>query len=129
LQLALGFIEMTLRPWIFFLVIGLLVSHAGVTRSRPVHQLIAQKRPDLVAIFNGNYTQYIDQFGTVARAAFDASGRRIGTQLGTYRADAPNGMVVEMIYLEPDAEHPLGQAFDSVGNPLPLNDGPETHTE
>ena len=119
---------MTLRPWIFFLVIGLLVSHAGVSRSRPVHQLIAQKRPDLVAIFNGNYTQYIDQFGTVARAAFDASGRRIGTQLGTYRADAPNGMVVEMIYLEPDAEHPLGQAFDSVGNPLPLNDGPEAHT-
>jgi hypothetical protein len=87
--------------------------------------VIEHKRPNLMAIFNnGNYSQYIDQFGTVARTAFDASGKRIGTQVGTYRPGAPNGMVIEMTYLEPDAEHPLGQAFDGVGNPVPLHTGP-----
>jgi hypothetical protein len=84
----------------------------------------AAERPDLTAIFNGNYQQYIDQFGTVARAAFDASGKRIGVQVGTYRAGASNGMVVQMTYLEPDADHPLGQAFDGAGNPMPVNTGP-----
>jgi hypothetical protein len=32
-------------------------------------------------------------------------------------------MVVEMTYLEPDAEHPLGQAFDGAGNPTLLHTG------
>jgi hypothetical protein len=85
-----------------------------------------QKRPDLTAIFaKGNYRQYIDEFGTVARTGFDAGGKRVGTQVGTYRAGAPNGMVLEMTYLEPDADHPLGQAFDGAGNPLVLRTGPQ----
>ena len=67
----------------------------------------------------------VDQFGTVARTAFDASGKRLGTQVGTYRRGAPNGMVVEMTYLEPDADHPLGQAFDGAGNPMPMHTGPD----
>ena len=62
---------------------------------------------------------------TVARAAFDASGKRLGTQVGTYRRGAPNGMVVEMTYLEPDADHPVGQAFDGAGNPMPMHTGPD----
>jgi hypothetical protein len=45
----------------------------------------------------------------------------IGTQVGTYRPSAPNGMIVEMTYLQPDAEHPRGQAFDGDGNPMPLH--------
>jgi hypothetical protein len=107
-----------LRLSSFFVVIGLLVYYADLNHSAPVKPVIAQKRPDLTAIFTkGNYTQYADQFGTVARAAFDASGKRIGVQVGKYSHDAPNGMVVEMTYLEPDAEHPLGQAFDGAGNP------------
>jgi hypothetical protein len=110
---------------IFSLAIGFLV-YAGLNRGDPVNAVIAdQRRPDLTAIFNGgNYSQYIDQFGTVARAAFDGSGKRIGTQVGAYRAGAPNGMVVEMTYLEPDADHPLGQAFDGAGSPMPLHTGP-----
>ena len=31
-----------------------------------------------------------------------------------------------MTYLEPDAGHSLGQAFDFAGNPMPLHTGPET---
>src|SRR5437870_3564061 len=95
---------------IFSLAIGFLV-YAGLNRSEPVNAVIAdQRRLDLTAIFTkGNYSQFCDQFGTVARAAFDASGKRIGTQVGTYSPGAPNGMVIEMTYLEPDAEHPLGQ--------------------
>jgi hypothetical protein len=109
---------------IFSLVVGFLV-YAGLNRSEPVNAVTAeQKQPDLTAIFNGNYQQLIDQFGTVSRTAFDASGRRIGTQLGTYRPGARNGMLVEMTYLEPDAEHPRGQAFDGAGNPMPVNTGP-----
>jgi len=34
----------------------------------------SNRTPDLTAIFNGNYNQYIDQLGTVTRAAFDSSG-------------------------------------------------------
>jgi len=120
---------MKLLAWllIFFLVIGLLISYAGLTRSQPAKPVIEQKRPDLTAIFNnGNYTQYTDHLGNAARAAFDASGKRIGVQVGKYSRDAPNGMVVEMTYLEPDAEHPLGQAFDGAGNPKPLNTGPSS---
>jgi hypothetical protein len=30
-------------------------------------------------------------------------------------------MTVEMTYLEPDAEHSQGQAFDGAGNPTPLH--------
>jgi hypothetical protein len=110
---------------IFSLVMGFLV-YAGMNSSEPVNAVIAnQLRPDLTAIFTkGNYSQYLDQFGTVARAAFDGSGNRIGTQICTYSHDAPNGMVVEMTYLEPDADHPLGQSFDGAGNPMPLNTGP-----
>jgi hypothetical protein len=110
---------------IFSLVIGFLVCYAGVSRSQAPEPVIEQKRPDLTAIFaKGNYSQYIDQLGTtVARAAFDGAGKRIGTQVGIYRAGAPNGMVVEMTYLEPDADHPLGQAFDGAGSPMPLHTG------
>ena len=111
---------------VLWLVTGILV-YIGLNRSSNlVNPAIAeQKRPDLTAIFNnGNYRQYIDQFGTVARAAFDASGKRIGVQVGAYRPDVPNGMLLEMTYLEPDAEHPLGQAFDGAGNPMPVNTGP-----
>jgi hypothetical protein len=77
--------------------------------------------PDLATIFNGNYHQQIDPFGTIGRTAFDASGRVIGVQIGTYRPGSPNGMTIEMTYLEPDAEHPQGQAFDGAGNPAPLH--------
>lgn len=109
-----------------FLAIGFLVYYAGVNRGQPVKPAIVQKRPNLAAIFSsGNYTQYIDQLGTVARTAFDASGKRIGTQVGTHHHGAPGGMVVEMTYLEPDAEHPLGQAFDGNGDPMPLHTGPD----
>ena len=119
-----------IRRLSFFLAIGFLVCYGGVNRGQPVKSVIEQKRPNLEAIFNsGNYTQYIDQFGTVARAVFDASGKRIGTQLGTYRQGAPNGMVVERSYLEPDAEHPLGQAFDGAGNPMPPDTGPDTSSD
>ena len=82
---------------------------------------IADQRPDLATIFDGNYQQIIDPSGTVSRAAFDGSGRLIGVQVGTYSPGEPNGMVVEMTYLEPDAKHPLGQAFDGAGNTMPLH--------
>ena len=108
------------------LVVGVLV-YFGQHQSEPLKSTIEQKRPDLTAIFTkGNYTQYADQFGTVARAAFNAAGKRIGVQVGKYSHDAPNGMVVEMTYLEPDAEHLFGQAFDSAGNPRPLSTGPQS---
>jgi hypothetical protein len=118
--------KILVRLLVCFPVLGLMVYlYAGLDRSAPVKPVIEQKRPDLAAIFNdnpnGNYSQYIDQFGTVARTAFDASGKRIGTQVGAYRPGAPNGMVVEMTYLEPDAKHPLGQAFDGAGNSMPLH--------
>ena len=78
--------------------------------------------PNLAIIFSGNYQQIADQFGTVSRSALGASGRWIGTQVG--HAGGPNGIVVETTYLEPDSDHPLGQAFDGAGNPLPLHTGP-----
>jgi hypothetical protein len=81
---------------------------------------IADQRPDLATIFSGNYQQIIDPSGTVSRAAFDGCGRLIGVQVGTYSPGEPNGMQIEKTYLEPDAKHPLGQAFDGAGNPLPL---------
>lgn len=95
------------------LAIGILV------HSDPV--IADQGRPDLGTIFNRNYHQEIDRFGTVSRTAHDASGRVIGIQIGTYRPGEPNGMTIEMTYLEPDAEHPLGQAFDGAGSPMPLH--------
>ena len=95
------------------LAIGILV------RSDPV--IADQAHPDLGAIFNGNYQQTIDPFGTVSRAAFDGSGRLIGVQIGAYDPGQPNGMTIEMTYLEPDAEHPQGQSFDGAGNPMPLH--------
>jgi hypothetical protein len=79
-----------------------------------------ETRPDLATIFNRNYQQVVDRFGNVRRTAYDASGRVMGTQIGTYRPGGPNGMTFEMTYLEPDAEHPRGQAFDSAGKPVPL---------
>jgi hypothetical protein len=63
----------------------------------------------------------VDPYGNVSRTAFNASGRRIGTEVGTYRPGEPNGMTIEMTYLEPDAEHPRGQAFDDAVNPVPLH--------
>ena len=108
--------KILVRLLIFFLVIGLMVYfYGGQNLSAPVERAIEHKRPDLVAIFTtGNYEQWIDRFGTVSRSAFDASGKRIGTQVG--HAGGRNGIVVEMTYLVPDADHPLGQAFtlDSV---------------
>ena len=102
-----------------------ILAHAHGAAVAPV--ATDQKRPDLTAIFtNGNYQQWIDQFGTVSRTALDASGRRIGTQVG--HAGGPNGIVVEMTYLEPDAEHPLGQAFDRAGNPMSLHTGPQAQS-
>ena len=82
---------------------------------------IADQRPDLATIFNGNYQQIIDPSGTASRAALDGSGRLIGVQVGTYNPSAPNGMTIERTYLEPDAKHPRGQAFDGAGNPMPLH--------
>ena len=122
--------KLLVRLLVFFLAFGFLVYYAGVDRSQPVKPVVEQKRPDLNAIFSkDNYTQYADQFGTVARAAFDASGKRIGVQVGKYSHDAPNRMVVEMTYLQPDAEHPVGQAFDDAGNPMPLHTGPGQDNE
>jgi hypothetical protein len=91
-----------------------------VNGSRPAS---AERPNPAAAIFNGNgnYQQIVDQFGTVSRAAFDASGHRIGVQIGSYDRGSPNGMTVEMTYLEPDAEHPQGRAFDGAGNPMPLH--------
>jgi hypothetical protein len=80
-----------------------------------------QGRPDLATIFKRDYQQYGDHFGNVARTAYDASGRVIGTQVGTYRPGEPNGMTIELTYLQPDAEHPRGQVFDGAGNPVPLH--------
>jgi hypothetical protein len=116
--------KLLVRLLVLFLVIELLVYYTALNGSAPVKPAIEHKRPELAAIFNSNYSQYIDQFGTVARAAFDASGKRIGTQVGTYRRGAPNGIVVEMTYLQPDSEHPLGQAFDGAGNLMPLQHWP-----
>jgi hypothetical protein len=113
---------------ILILVIGMgvgILVYTTVNRSDPANAVTVAQRTDLKAIFNGNYQQWIDQFGTVSRTAFDASGRRIGTQIGTYRPGDPNGMTIEMTYVEPDAEHPLGQAFDGAGNPVPLHTGPQ----
>jgi hypothetical protein len=118
--------KILVRLLIFFVLLGLLTAYyIGQNRSAPVKPVIEQKRPNLAVFHSGNYTQYMDQFGTVARAAFDESGKRIGTQVGAYRRGAPNGMVVEMTYLEPDADHPLGQAFDGAGNPIPLHTAPQ----
>ena len=95
------------------LVIGVLMhSNAGIA---------GQERPDLAAIFNGNVHQEADRFGNVSRTAYDASGRVIGIQVGIYTPGAPNGMTVELTYLQPDVEHPQGQAFDGNGNPAPLH--------
>jgi hypothetical protein len=125
--------KIVIRLWIFFLVIGLMVYFYGQNRNSPVGSVpvkpaIEPKRANLAAIFTtGNCQQWIDRFGTVSRSAFDASGSRIGTQVG--RAGGPNGIVVEMTYLVPDADHPLGQAFDGAGNPMPLRIGPDKPTE
>jgi hypothetical protein len=121
--------KILVRLLTFFLVLGLMVYfYAGQNRSAPVKPTIEQKGPDRAAIFtSGNYQQWIDRFGTVSRSAFDASGKRIGTQVG--HAGGPNGIVVEMTYLEPDADHPLGQAFDGAGNPMQLHTGPDKPTD
>jgi hypothetical protein len=110
------------------LAIGIPVSLAiGVLITLPIGILvhsdsaIADQRADLATIFNGNYQQIIDRSGTVSRAALDGSGRLIGVQVGTYSPGEPNGMKIEETYLEPDAKHPLGQAFDGAGNPMPLH--------
>src|SRR5438128_2029043 len=98
------------------LAIGILVYSNGVIADQA-----DQRRPDLATIFNRNYYQFVDRFGTVSRTAYDASGRVIGTQIGTYRHGEPNGMTIEMTYLKPDVEHPHGQAFDGAGKPVPLH--------
>ena len=81
-----------------------------------------KERADLGAIFGDHCRclQVIDQFGTISRSAFDKSDRRIGIQVGTYNPGERNKMTVEMTYLEPDATHPRGRAFDGAGNPTPL---------
>ena len=80
-------------------------------------------RSDLGAIFGDHCRclQVSDQFGTISRTAFEESGRRIGTQVGTYDPAESNKMTVEMTYLEPDAKHPFGQAFDGAGNSTPVH--------
>jgi hypothetical protein len=84
-----------------------------------------QKRLNLAEIFGGdcNCQQWIDRSGNVSRSAFDASGSRIGTQVG--HVGGANGIIVEMTYLLPDAGHPWGQAFDGQGNTMPLHTGPD----
>ena len=120
--------KILLRLFIFFLAVGLMVYfYVGLNHSAPVKPPIEQKRYNLAEIFTtGNYQQLIDRFGTVSRAAFDASGKRIGTQVG--HVGGPHGIVVEITFLEPDADHPLGQAFDGAGNPMPLHTGPDIPT-
>jgi hypothetical protein len=99
--------------------LGVIVGVGVPVRGHP--GIADERRPDLAMMFRGNYHQEIDQFGTVSRTALDASGRVIGVQIGTYRPGDPNGMTIEMTYLEPDAEHPRGQAFDGAGNPTPVH--------
>jgi hypothetical protein len=120
--------KILMRLLIFCFVVGLIVYfYVGLNHSAPVKAPIEQKRPNLAAIFTtSNYQQCVDRFGTVSRSAFDASGKRIGTQVG--HVGGPNGIVVEMTYLEPDADHPLGQALDGTGNPMPLDTGPDNPT-
>jgi hypothetical protein len=116
-----------MRILTFSLLIGVgALASTSLNQSDPAKAVtVEQRRPDLTAIFTtGNYQQWIDRFGTVSRSAFDASGKRIGTQVG--HVCGPNGIVVEMTYLVPDAEHPLGQAFDGAGNPMPLHTSRET---
>jgi hypothetical protein len=109
---------------IFALPIAVVV-YASLPRGELVNTVIPdQRRPDLAAMFNGRYTQYVDHFGNAARAAFDASGNRLGVQVGKYSHDAPNEMIVEMVYLEPDTDHSLGQVFDAAGNPMGVQTGP-----
>jgi len=103
---------MIISLWIT-LAIGILVHSHPVTAG--------QTNPDLEVIFKGNYEQVVDRFGTVRRTAFDASGQKIGTQIGAYSRGAPDGMTIETTYVEPDAEHPRGQAFDGAGHPIPLH--------
>ena len=111
---------------IFFVVSGLMIHvYPGQNGSASEKLAIEQKRPNLAAVFYGNCNcqQWIDRFGTVSLTAFDPSGKRIGTQVG--HVGGPNGIVVEMTYLAADADHPLGQAFDGQGNPIPLDTGPD----
>jgi hypothetical protein len=72
-----------------------------------------QERPDLNAIFNGNYHIYqtVDFWNNVCRTAIDESGDVIGSQFDTYDRSEPNGMTVELTYLQPDAAHPQGRAL------------------
>jgi hypothetical protein len=98
-------------------VAGITFAFSGSGNPTNAHQ----GRPDLATIFNGNYHQEVERFGNVSRTAYDASGQVIGTQIGTYRRGEPSGMTIEMTYLEPDAEHPRGQAFDGAGKPMPLH--------
>jgi hypothetical protein len=127
--------KVLVRLLIVVLVIGVLFyisqSNGGIRRVRTMmvgssgNIVTEQKRPNLAEIFYGNCNcqQWIDQFGTVSRSAFDASGNRIGTQMG--HVGGPRGIVVEMTYLLPDADHPLGQAFDGQGKPMRLDLGPD----
>ena len=131
--------KVLVRLLIVVLVIGVLFyisqSNGGIRRVRTMmvgssgNIVTEQKRPNLAEIFYGNCNcqQWIDQFGTVSRSAFDGSGNRIGTQMG--HVGGPNGIVVEMTYLVPDADHPLGQAFDGAGNPMALHTGLETPSD
>jgi hypothetical protein len=127
-----------LRLLIFVVVIGILFyisqSNGGIRRVRTMllgssgNAVTEQMRPNVVAIFGKcNCQQWIDRFGNVSRSAFDASGNRIGTQVG--HVGGPRGIMVEMTYLVPDAQHPFGQAFDGDGNPRPLNIGPDNPIE
>ena len=56
--------------------------------------------------------------GLSAVLGFDGSGHRIGVQIGRHNRGSPNGMTVEMTYLEPDAEH---LTFYGAGDPTPLH--------
>src|SRR6516162_2266045 len=118
--------KIIVRLVIFFIVLGLMAYfYDSQNRSAPVKSAREQKHPNLAAIFYGNCNcqQVVDHFGNVSLSAFDASGNRIGTQVG--HVGGPSGIVVEMTYLVPDADHPLGQAFDGQGKPMRLDTGPD----
>jgi hypothetical protein len=115
--------KIIVRLLFLFAVLGLLAYYAWMPRSQPAKPAIETKRLNLAAIFYGNCNcqQWVDHLGNASRSAFDAAGNRIGTQVG--HVGGPNGIIVEMTYLLPDAGHPWGQAFDGQGNTMPLHTG------
>jgi len=84
----------------------------GVNRSQALEPVIEQK-PRFEAIFMA--LQSIHRPACTVPCRFDSSGKRIGIRSALTEPAHPMRWVVEMTYLEPDADHPLGQAFDGAG--------------